>query len=271
MDDPNFSIPLAAINLFSALTCSILFYCYFKIPQRGLGLKMIMSLAISDFIFHISQIILILWENNLVQIIFSVPIESAFNFSLIWASNIAYFTFRFIHLDNIDDPPKFFLLSAIAIIIIAICTSLIGTLLGGAFIWGLIADIPAPFAIIMTLLLNLKSIAALTKASQHISEETKTTVKALYQYAFVQTLTVGPVTVYFLLRDVTNWELSVFSIVSAFLISFSGFANAMVYFFQRSNLTGGTNRRKNSEQTELSFSLHLDQKPGTDQVEPFYN
>ena len=115
-------IYMTVLHSFSAVTCLYLFYNYSKIPRKALGLKMIMILGLSDFIFHGLQIPLLWLQNEqstVIQIGF-VIVGAAFRFSIYWAANIAFFLYLLISQKNSWSPIKFIRISILLLSIIAV-------------------------------------------------------------------------------------------------------------------------------------------------------
>lgn len=116
---------MTVLHSISVITCLCLFYMYFKINRKALGLKMIIIMGISDLLFHSLQIILLWFQNDestLLEMGF-VIVGAAFRFSIYWAANIALFLYLLISRKDYWSPTKFVSASAIILSIIALSLS----------------------------------------------------------------------------------------------------------------------------------------------------
>ena len=111
-------IAATVLNAISALTCIALFYCYCCIPNRGLGLKLIVYLTASDFTFHVTWL-LQTWNDKIIRDICFFLFYTSYNFSLMWTANIAYFTCRLIRNDRWTKSVTHIKLSAVGLVIFA--------------------------------------------------------------------------------------------------------------------------------------------------------
>lgn len=244
-------IATLVLNAISALTCIALFYCYCCIPNRGLGLRLIVYLTVSDFIFHATWLIKN-WHNQTALEITTFLFYASFNFSLMWAANIAYFTMRLIRNDNFSKTLAQVKISAVALGIFALLLAAAyrrhifpyTNFIRNQFVgpdqnnWGtaatLLNDAVAVISLILTLVFNLMSISLLKKYITGASGNFKLSIGVLYRYAFVQCFTMGPSAIYSLITDINNMEIPVFYHIAMICLGLAGLANAVVYFFQRS-------------------------------------
>lgn len=90
------------INVFIILTSLIIFYKFFKTREKTYGLYMLLILAISDFLFPITDILTIIPITDQQSATFLKPLASSlFEFSLCWSAAISLFTYKIL---NYRDP-----------------------------------------------------------------------------------------------------------------------------------------------------------------------
>src|SRR4051812_2955468 len=82
------------LHSISAISCVWFFYCYAKLKKKTPGLKMVLILCISDFIFHVTFI-----ANQWIYPSFETRIrtfinDTSFRFSIFWPASIACLTYR---------------------------------------------------------------------------------------------------------------------------------------------------------------------------------
>ena len=123
----------------SILACLGLFYCYYLIPKRTVGLKMILVISLSDFIFHSTAILFDLipvssltvvpmdFSSTLVyMIIHTIEYLNAFGFifSMFWACNMAFFLYRPLSMNITINPQLYFSYSLLAMLFLASAVNL---------------------------------------------------------------------------------------------------------------------------------------------------
>jgi len=80
------------INPISILACLWLFFRYNRVADKGIGIKMVLILSLSDFIFHVTTLINAHYKGK--QIIFTLLsslIGVSIKFSIFWTCNMAFF------------------------------------------------------------------------------------------------------------------------------------------------------------------------------------
>lgn len=93
--------------------------------------------------------------------------------------------------------------------------------------------LPLPISIILTTIFYLMSIRVLKAKQASMTVMVQNTIKILYSYAFVQLVTVGPrfFAKYYIL--LTHDEGVALRVTTIALLGLAGFANTIVYYFQR--------------------------------------
>lgn len=89
-------------NALSMFGCLWVFGCYFKSSVKTIGLKMVFILSLSDFLFH-SLVIANYWtDSNTLRTIETFIVNAMVRFSLFWASNISFFLYKMIGMNQIS-------------------------------------------------------------------------------------------------------------------------------------------------------------------------
>lgn len=111
-------------GLVSCFACLWLFFNYAKLPNKTTGIKMILTLSISDFIYHISVLF------TLIQ--FSAPVDAflryissiTIHFSTAWPPVIAYLVYISLkEKDDAIDVESYFRRSLVGILSISLLTT----------------------------------------------------------------------------------------------------------------------------------------------------
>lgn len=88
-------------NAISICGCLWVFACYLKASVKTIGFKMILILSISDFMFH-TLVIAKYWTDSPSLSTIETFISNAMvRFSLFWASNISFFLYKMLGLNQI--------------------------------------------------------------------------------------------------------------------------------------------------------------------------
>lgn len=119
-------IVLTVPQVISISACIWLFRCYQVLRRKTLGLKMILILCISDFIFHVIFICND-WTDaieNDMAILWTIILETPLRFSLFWASNIAYLALKSLGGNMNLDPISYAKTSFIVVLVVTLIFSI---------------------------------------------------------------------------------------------------------------------------------------------------
>lgn len=117
MDLPtNTAIVAVAANSISIATCLIFFCFYLKGSNQSLGLRMILVLCSSDFIFHISDLLICVSDSQEVLDIGLNVLVWALRLSVFWTCNIAYLLYNLFKMDELANLSKYFKVSVFVLI-----------------------------------------------------------------------------------------------------------------------------------------------------------
>lgn len=121
----SYKIILTVPQVISLSACFWFFRCFFLLRRRTLGLKMILILCISDFLFHI-----VCLNNTWMEVdesdvgeVWSIILEAFLRFSLFWASSIAFLALKSLHRDVNLDPISYAKTSFIIVLTITVILS----------------------------------------------------------------------------------------------------------------------------------------------------
>jgi len=93
MNDLQFIYDLA--NLLSVLACIGIFICYYQLPERTFGYRLVLTLSIFDFVFHLTNFIP--KEKEDVNVIYYSLIwlkDFAICESAYWTAHMAFLVFK---------------------------------------------------------------------------------------------------------------------------------------------------------------------------------
>lgn len=78
------------ISGLSTLACIWLFYCYIKAPEKQVDLKLIITLTMSDFLFHLTSLIweFLVWDDLGLEILAAIGAFSR-TFSIYWSTTMS--------------------------------------------------------------------------------------------------------------------------------------------------------------------------------------
>lgn len=93
--------------------------------------------------------------------------------------------------------------------------------------------LPLFLCLLITMFCYLRSIFLLKRAYGATDKEVELKIKNLYRYAFLQLVTIAPSLIYCTIDLSFNIRSREADTVTGVLLGLAGFANAMVYFFQR--------------------------------------
>ena len=88
----------------STIACISILVYYFVMGNRTQGLKMIMILAISDLMYHLTLLLNNLFPNLILELHTNVVATVMFRFSLLWKCNMAFFLYRLLNLTIMSHP-----------------------------------------------------------------------------------------------------------------------------------------------------------------------
>jgi len=196
---------------------------------------MIIILSISDLLYNVIAEILevggLFFSPNL-QLILGYTLAFAINFSTYWAASIAYLVYQSISLETRFIPEKYCKWSLLIISLSSLITILMNefTWAQSQIVSNLIESIPLLISVTITTIYYLKSITVLKKSPISLRTSKKLIIRNLYSYSLVQLLLVGPAVVF---SSLDNSSINNFNVIAGVLLNLTGFANFMVYFFQR--------------------------------------
>ena len=125
--NPEQTLPTVIPHSISLVACAYLFYCYSTIPKKTIGVKMIFIISLSDFIFHVSALVLVvclhLGDSSFIErlqrfILFIA--ECSLIFSMLWACNIAFFLCQLLQMKQISNPATYLDYSLRVILILTV-------------------------------------------------------------------------------------------------------------------------------------------------------
>ena len=112
--DPEQTLPTVIPHSISLVACAYLFYCYSTIPKKTIGVKMIFIISLSDFVFHVSALILFfcfhLGDSSFIKGLKEITTfiaECSLIFSTLWACNIAFFLCQLLRMKQISNPATY--------------------------------------------------------------------------------------------------------------------------------------------------------------------
>jgi len=112
-------ITIITFNCISTLACIWLFYQFFSLSRKTLAVKMIFILSVSDFLFHLTNILTMWTFSQEIQNIIIYLLNSSVIFSVLWAASIAYMVYKMLSLDPIN-PIRYYKLSLLGIIFLSL-------------------------------------------------------------------------------------------------------------------------------------------------------
>ena len=245
-------LTIIVFNSISTIACMWLFLQFFCLPKKTLAVKMIFILCLSDFIFHLTNILTLWTFPAFVLEIILLLLNTSVIFSVSWAACIAFMVYKMLTMETIN-PVRFYKVSllltvflALAIVIgyIILCFSSLN-LSRNEFLAEtenltlvLILTLFPVLPLCLTTFYYLKTISILKKLPNQ--NDTGQIIQVLYRYAFVQIVAIGPTFVTILINtfldlsseDDDNAFSFIQMIVNA-LLGLTGFGNSLVFFYQR--------------------------------------
>jgi len=100
-------IYLNYFDFVSILACLCVFKYYYSLPQKDLGLQLVLTLSISDFCFHSINLtnLFLTYDDFKITIALNFFIEVIVRFSTFWGAVMAYMTYKsFEALDRPESP-----------------------------------------------------------------------------------------------------------------------------------------------------------------------
>jgi len=237
-------IAITITHPISILSCLFLFYYYFKLPAKSLALKMIFTLGISDFFFHVPYLAISWFPDDDLNWYLSQIIGYAARFSLFWSLNMAYILYRLFTMKGTPDFSKYYKYSLIFLLIfnflLGLCYIMRSYIDSSTFDYIIVL---IPFAsIIVTAYYYLRCRFILKKCNSPFLEASNEIVKVLCSYVLVQVLAIGPNVVYDIFGDPDD---ILSQTIADTCNGLTGFANCLVYFMQRKTTDKTSMRHSN--------------------------
>jgi len=238
----------------SCLACLWLFLRYFIARNRSIGFSMVFVLAMADFIFSASFILITFEENISPQIYFAIFFVSI-HFSIYWASGIAILVYK--SLKDVDfNSRKSFLIVFLIVFAISGLSSLLLTLQ----VQDVLLFLPIMATLVISLLLTCiyysKCIGLLKQQSEFEMKSTNIYIKNLRMYSFIQLLTYGPILMYLFASTYSTIDPTTdqyLAMATEILAGLSGLFSVLIFMMQ-----GPLNYKKcTSDQLESDLTQDL--------------
>jgi len=228
----------------SPVSCLVVFYCYWRLPLKNFGAKMIVTLSAADFIFHTTFIGSVFIPPGFLLDLDDGITRFSFSFSVLWSFCIAFLIHKLISRNKRGlRLSKYYRSSLLIVSGLSIALSVIEYYAlvfyqeGDDLKYELAIGVSAAsylIALFLTTFYYILSIRILKKEGRLTSIAAKQFINTLYRYAFIQLITAGPSTIYKELCMLTHTYTDelIEQIFNLFILSM-GLTNSLAYFFTR--------------------------------------
>jgi len=241
----------------TVIACLFLIFKYIQQHKKNLGFSLITILAVSDLIYSINTLVSIFWNaESYGRIALGILFFSIY-FSIGWASAIAFLVYQSLADKNFDSKKQ-------------TARTFIGTFLLSclcAFYWNasnlemqfyIVLFIPLALSLVLTLVFYIKSIIILRGQQEYSLKSTKSYIKSLACYSFVQLFTYGPFILFLFFSGFYTFErewAALFIVVAQNLSNLSGFFSALIFLCQGSSNYNKPLINQNDDENDLTQDL----------------
>lgn len=234
---------------------------------------MILTLSISDFVYHITVLLTLMQLPGLLDTIVRFMVGVSIYFSTVWPSAIAFLVYRSSRQTAFIDTEKYFKVSVLLVTLLAIILTEARDLLRP--INNTAALVLTTSFMFLSFLFTLYCYASCIRVLENfaktmfkVPKNLKT--KNLYIYSLMQLVTICPFTTYLFVNGLTGFDNPIIMSTTLVLMNLTGAINVWVYFVLRKmpKKDGAVNRDQVATDAakSLETSLLADKRPSEEDI-----
>lgn len=231
------TLPLLIPSFLTALTCPFLFFKYAQKGWKRTGFSMIFILILSDFLYSLIVLATYFFPYADFSHIYRFGFYFCSNFSIYWASAIAFLVYKTLTSKGSINANKLFLKTLLIVLAVTlICVDLMYNRIKQIQFSSMLRYAPLLLGIFLSLIFYLKSIKFLKSQSEFQQGPITLYIKNLQYYCFTQLALYLPSIVFILGmsgigEDDTTSKVAI-SVFSEGLASLAGFVNSLIFLKQ---------------------------------------
>lgn len=241
-------------SILSVFGCLWVFGCYWNASVKTIGLKMVFILSISDFLFH-SLVIGAYWTNSSsIKTVETFIVNAMVRFSLFWASNISFFLYKMVGLNQTAYLRRHLRWSLLVLMLVSCGLGVIILTESVENFWAVMWTMVLPLivSICATTFFYYRSKQVTSKRMSLTLEISVKAIKSLYGFSFTQIATLCPVIIYDLAIILGMNDSQIWEAIADCCLGLTGLANALLFFMHKHKSTFSESKYGVNDITKVS-------------------